>query len=442
MPQKLPPGPRSRLLCSLRMAKDPIACIREWHARYGDTFSFPIFGTQFVMTCDPEIARQIFANRDPSLFGAGVTDNIEPLFGARSILRLADESHNRERKLMLPPFHGEAMRGWAQTMQAIGRRAFSAEGAPVRAMDCAQKTTLEVILRLVFGVNDDERVRRFQAVVEEWSAALDPLFIFLTPLARDWLGLSPYARYRKLSEQVDAMLYEQIAAVRAAPPTHDVLSMLIHARYDDGTAMDDASLRDNLRTLLFAGHDTTAITLAWALHFVHRRPAVYERLQGELDALGPDVEPEALARLPYLGAVIDETLRMRPINGETQRRLAKPWKLGAWDLPAGVTVALSQLLLHYDERHWERPYDFEPARFLGQSPSPSIYSPFGGGNRRCLGATFARYEATIVLGTLLREREFEMLDEEVAWGRGKLILEPMGGIRMRVRPRASRQVTS
>lgn len=436
MLRKLPPGPTGRLRCSLRMAKDPIACIREWHARYGDTFTLPIFGTDYLMTCDPEIVRQVYANRDPGLFGAGTNEAIDPLFGARSILRLSDQHHSRERKLMLPPFHGEAMRGWAKTIQAIGRRAFQVSEAPVLAMDYTRRITLEVILRIVFGVNDEERVRRFQSVLMEWADALDPLFIFVPALARDWLGLSPYARYRKLSEQLDAMLYEQIAAVRAAPKAEDVLSMLIHARYDDGTAMDDLSLRDNLRTLLFAGHDTTAIILSWALHFIHRDRAVYERLRDELDALGPDVEPEALTRLPYLAAVVDETLRMRPISGETQRQLAKPWSLGEWALPAGMTIGVSQLLLHYDERHWDRPHVFDPSRFLGQPPSPSVYSPFGGGNRRCLGATFARYEAMIVLGTVLRDLELEMLDEEVEWGRGKVILEPLGGIRMLVRRRA------
>jgi cytochrome P450 len=416
------------------MAKDPINSVRAWHAAYGDTFTVPMLGVDFVVTCDPELAKQIHGNRDPGLFGAGVTDNIEPLFGARSILRLTDETHNRERKLMLPPFHGEAMRGWARTIQATTRKVFAHAGE-LRAMHHTQQLTLEVLLRVVFGVHDDARVSAFQGAIEAWAAAIDPLFIFVPALARDLLGLSPYARYRKLSERVDAMLYEQIAAVRAAPAGDDVLSMLIHARYDDGTGMDDISLRDNLRTLLFAGHDTTAITLAWALYFVHRQAHVLARLRAELDALGPDVAPEDLARVPYLEAVIDETLRMRPINPETQRTLAKPWRFGAWDLPAGTVVAISELLLHYDPRHWDEPHTFEPTRFLAKHPSPNVYAPFGGGNRRCLGASFARYEASIALATLLREHEFELLDEQVEWGRGKLILEPLGGVRMRVRPR-------
>ncbi len=436
---QLPPGPRGRLRSSIRMLKDPINAIREWHGAHGDTFRVPMFPTDWIMTCDPEIVRQIHNNRDPGLFEAGVTDAIDPLFGARSLLRLADEAHNRERKLMTPPFHGERMRGWARTIADIGRRTFAdTRGGTIRALDHTRRATLEVILRLVFGVRDDARLATFLEAVEAWTDALDPSFIFIPVLARDWLGLSPYARYRRHSERIDVLLREQIAAVRAAPEqADDILTMLVHARYDDGSAMDDASLRDNLRTLLFAGHDTTAILLAWALWFVHRHPAVLSRLRDELDALGPDVEPDALARVRYLGAVIDETLRLRPINPETQRRLARPWRLGAWDLPAGVTLGINQLLLHYDERHWDAPHSFRPERFLGAPPSPAIYTPFGGGNRRCLGATFAGYEAAIVLGTILREFDVEVLDEQVEWGRGKLILEPLSGIRARVRPRSS-----
>jgi cytochrome P450 len=303
-------------------------------------------------------------------------------------------------------------------------------------MDRARRATLEVILRLVFGVRDEARVAAFQASIEAWAAAIQPSFIFIPVLARDWLGLSPYARYRKLSERVDEMLYEQIAAVRTQPPADDVLSMLVHARYDDGTGMDDVSLRDNLRTLLFAGHDTTAIILSWALWFVHRNPAILARLREELDALPPDAEPDALTRISYLNAVVDETLRIRPINSETQRRLAKPWQLGEWHIPAGVTVCINQTLLHFDPDLWDQPEQFNPERFMGQPPSASIYAPFGGGNRRCLGATFARYEAAVVLGTVVREYEFEMLDDEIEWKRGTLILEPMSGVNIRVRPRA------
>lgn len=435
-PTGLPPGPSGTLRATLRFLRDPIAAIRGWHATYGDTFSVPIAGSPWVFTSDAELAREVYANRDPTLFLAGVADTIDPLFGPGSILRLADEAHNRERKIMLPPFHGERMRAWAQTIADTTRRTFDPASGAIRALDLTRRVTLDVILRVIFGVRDDARVAAFHAAIDAWTAAIRPSFIFFPALAHDWLGLSSYARYRQHSERLDRMLREQIAAARADPVgTDDVLSMLVHARYDDGTAMDDQGLRDNLRTLLFAGHDTTAITLAWALWFVLRDPAIRARLQDALDALGPDVDPDALTRVPLLNAVIDETLRYRPINPETQRRLAHPWKLGPWQLPAGVTLGVCQLLLHYDERHWDQPYRFSPDRFLGQPPSPWVYNPFGGGNRRCLGATFARYEAAVVLGTLLREYSFEATDREVAWGRGTLILEPLGGVSLRVRPR-------
>jgi cytochrome P450 len=418
--------------------KDPVAAARGWRATYGKTFRLPMIPTDWLVTCDPELVRAVHANQDPELFCAGVPDSFDLLFGPRSLLRSADTTHGRQRKLMTPPFHAERMQGWARTMADVGRRAFATrlEAESMRALDRARKTTLEVILRLVFGVRDDARVAAFAEAIEAWVASTDPSFIFLPLLARDWLGLSPYARYRKASERVDAMLYEQITATRSKPPTDDVLSMLVHARYDDGTRMDDVSLRDNLRMLLFAGHETSAVMLAWALWFVHRHPAVLARLHDELAALGPDVEPDALSRNAYLNAVIDETLRMRPINSETQRRLAKPWKLGEWELPAGTTIALNLTLLHFEPQLWDRPEQFEPERFLGQPPSPAIYMPFGGGNRRCLGATFARYELAVVLGTLLREYAFELLDEHVEWKRGALVLEPIGGVNLRMRLRA------
>lgn len=434
-PTGFPPGPTGWLRASYRYLRDPINAVRGWHAEYGDTFSVQLASGSWVFTCDPELAREIYANRDPTLFLAGVADTIEPLFGPGSILRLADEAHNRERKIMLPPFHGERMRAWAQTIAETTRRTFDPVSGTIRTLDLTRRVTLDVILRVIFGVRDDARLAAFHAAIDAWTDAISPSFIFFPALARDGLGLLPYARYRQRSERLDGMLREQIAAARADAVGTDVLSMLVHARYDDGTAMDDRGLRDNLRTILFAGHDTTAITLAWALWFVHRDPAIRARLQDELDALGPDVDPDALTRVPFLNAVIDETLRYRPINPETQRRLAHPWTLGPWQLPAGLTLAICQLLLHYDERHWDQPYRFNPDRFLGPPPSPWVYNPFGGGNRRCLGATFARYEAAIVLGTLMREYSFEATEREVGWGRGTLILEPIGGVSLRVRPR-------
>jgi cytochrome P450 len=245
-------------------------------------------------------------------------------------------------------------------------------------------------------------------------------------------GVAPYARYRRASERVEALLREQVARTRAnLDGRMDVLADLLRARYDDGSAMDDQEVCDQLRTLLIAGHETTAITLAWAIYFALRDADVLARLRSELDGLGPSAAPEQLARLPYLGAVIDETLRIRPLSADTARVLARPWQFGEWLLPAGTWVAPSALLVHFDAEVWPDPDVFLPDRFLNARPRPNVFLPFGGGMRRCLGATFAKFEACVILGTLLRERELELLEHDVEWVRA-VLLQPGGGVRIRV----------
>lgn len=437
--KRMPPGPKGRLRCSMRVAKDVVGAMREWQAEYGDTFTLPLMIGDWVVTCEPERVRQIYAMREVDVFEAAAPESSNFLIGANSVLRQAGEQHGHDRKLMMPPFHGERMRAWAGTMAAIGRETFLRGGLdqPMRALDRTRDVTLDVILRVVFGVRDDAKLRRFHVAVHDWAEALDPVLIFMPALQHDWLGLSPYARLRRHAERLDAMLVEQIAQARAATtPGDDMLAMLVAARYEDGGGMDDAKLLDNLRTLLFAGHDTTAILLAWVLELVHRHGDVLARLRSELDVLDDDVQPDAFARLPYLGAVIDETLRYRPIAGDVLRPLARSLEFGPWTLPAGTTIDVCPVLLHHSEALWQQPEEFLPERFLGKAPSPAIYTPFGGGSRRCLGATFARYEAAVVLGTLLREFEFELLGEPAQWRRGKVILEPTSGVPLRMHARA------
>jgi cytochrome P450 family 110 len=270
-----------------------------------------------------------------------------------------------------------------------------------------------------------------------WTNAVRPGFLFVRALQRELFGLSPFARYWRAWQRVDALLLEQIAQTRAetqASPGErgDVLAALVAARYDDGEAMSDESIRDQLRTLLYAGYETSAIVLAWALYFVLRDPEIHERLLAELSTLGADADADAIARLPYLAAVVDETLRMRPVTPDPVRVLSKPAAFGEWRLPAKMAIAPAPTLLHHDPELWPEPERFSPDRFCGVRPSPFVYIPFGGGGRRCLGATFARFEVAIVLATLLREYEFELLDHEVAWGRGLATLQPLGGVRMRV----------
>ncbi len=435
---KLPPGPRGALRPGLCLVFEPIESIREWHRKYGNTFTVNRFGTRIVFTAEPELISQIYGVRDPDLFAAAVPEAIDVLLGKQSLLLLSGNRHHRERKLMTPPFHGERMRGWGEDIARAARHAFAdAKGQELGLVSRTTKATLDVIIRVIFGVGDERTAAKFNDAVTAWTKTVRPWFLFVRALQRDFAGLSIFARYRQASARVDALLMQQIARIRANPGERgDILTLMIQARYDDGSGMSDEAIRDQLRTLLFAGHETSAVVLAWALHFVMRSPTVYRRLIEELDALGPDASAEQIARLPYLVAVIDETLRMRPVTVDVFRLLRKPWRFGDWQLPAGTAVSPAFLLVHFREDLWPEAERFKPERWLsGDRPGPSVYMPFGGGVHRCLGAAFSQFETAIMLGVLLRELEFEPTEREVEWSRGVGVLTPIGGVRMRVGPR-------
>ncbi|HEX3770107.1 MAG TPA: cytochrome P450, partial [Polyangiaceae bacterium] len=211
----------------------------------------------------------------------------------------------------------------------------------------------------------------------------------------------------------------------------DILSLMMAARYDDGSSMTDDEVHDQLLTLLAAGHETTATALAWALYWVHRDPALLRELRGELDALGPDAEPDAVAALELLDAICTETLRLHPIVPDVARKLLAPLTLGEWTIPEGAGVAVVTSLLHGDPKIYPDPDRFDPRRFGKTKPSPFAYTPFGGGSRRCLGAAFALYEMKLVLATILRDWDLELLDRDVKPGRQNITIGPRGGVRMR-----------
>ncbi|MFO7564581.1 MAG: cytochrome P450 [Enhygromyxa sp.] len=428
----LPPGPGGSLWPSYQLIFKPLQAIPAWRERFGPTFTVNRLGIPTVITGDPELIAQIYAAKDPDLYAAAVPEPADVLLGAGSLLLRSGEAHKNERKLMMPPFHGERMRAWAEAIAAAGRRAFARRGN-ARALDLTQQAALEVIIRVIFGVDDEARVRTFADAVLAMTEATRAGFLFSRSLQRDVFGVSPYARFRRAVERLDALLFDQIARTRASLDGRtDVLADLLRARYDDGSSMDDATIRDHLRTLLFAGHETTAVILAWAIYFVHRDPDVLARVRTELETLGPDAGAESLTRLPYLAAVIDETLRIRPISADTVRLLTKPWRLGPWQLEANMAVSAAPLIAHFDPALWPEPHAFRPERFLDEHPRPNVYLPFGGGARRCLGATFARFEASVLLGTLLREHEVELLEREVEWVRAPTTLQPGSGVRIRV----------
>jgi cytochrome P450 len=421
------------LLSTFRILRDPYGWIERWRQRYGDPVTVPTINGTVLMTADPAKAKWIFAHEPDDYAQFGVKA-MAPLLGARSLLVVSGETHRRDRKLLMPPFHGARMRRYADAMAAAARRHFgrAADSGVVRARDVAQDISMEVIIRTVFGVGD-ELVAEFTHAVIAVVESAGPLAFFVPALQRGVGPFSPYARARRRLAALDALLEAQIERVRTDGGGDDILSMLVAARWDDGAAMDDAHIRDELRTLLVAGHETTAIAIAWALDAVHRNPGVLARLREEVDGGSPTD-----AKLPYLDAVGRETLRRWPVLPEVMRVLERPLEFDGTMVPAGHSLGVAIVNIHHRPDLYPEPFAFRPERFLERKYGPHEYMPFGGGHRRCLGAAFAELELRIVLAVAVREFAFELRqDHEPRSVRRNITMGPRGGVPVRVRRRVA-----
>jgi cytochrome P450 family 135 len=379
-----------------RVTAGPYTWMQKRRERYGDVFSshFPFFG-RVVYVADPALIKQVFTG-DPAVFHAGAANAtvLGDALGEHSLLTLDEGRHMSQRKLLLPPFHGESVRRYTQVMAEAAadevarwplRRRF-----PLRPR--MQAITLEVILRAVFGVRDGERMDLFRARIPRLGELSSPLD-WLPFMQRDLGGLTPAARFRKAVAAVDELIYAEIAERRSLPASEDrddVLTLLLGARHEDGSAMTDVELRDELMTLLTAGHETTATGLSWAFERLLRTPRVLARLTSSLD----DDE--------YLDAVVKETLRVRPVVVDVARLLRKDIELGGWRLPAGTLVLPAIAAVHVRPDLYPSPREFRPERFLDGGAESYAWIPFGGGVRRCIGASFAQVEMRVVLREVLR----------------------------------------
>jgi cytochrome P450 family 135 len=362
--------------------------------RYGDVFSshFPFFG-RIVYVADPALIKEVFTG-DPATFHAGEANAtvLGDALGDNSLLTLDEGRHLSQRKLLLPPFHGAAVRRYAEVMAEATAR--EVERWPVgRSFSLRphmQAITLDVILRAVFGVRDGERMDRFRATIPRLGN-LSSVLDWLPFMQRDLGGWTPAARFRKALAAVDELIYAEIAERRSAGEERDdVLTLLLGARHEDGSAMTDVELRDELMTLLTAGHETTATGLSWAFERLLRTPRVMERVLESLD----DDE--------YLDAVVKETLRVRPVIVDVARKLTRDIEIGGWQLPAGTMVLPAIAALHARADLYPSPEEFRPERFLSEGAESYAWIPFGGGVRRCIGASFAQVEMRVVLREVLR----------------------------------------
>ncbi|WP_437878313.1 cytochrome P450 [Sorangium sp. So ce513] len=432
----LPRGPQGRLRTTYKFLARPVEFLFRCADTYGDVFNMPMYNGDVVVAGSPASVQDVMT-APPETFLPYTLKSVASLLGEHSLLMLSGERHRRERKLLTPPFHGDRMRAYAAIMaDTAARRLAEAARAPrAIAQEVMQAISLDVILRAVFGVDEPHRMRAFARAVIAMGDAVTPALAFLPLLQREFGGLGPYARFRRRVEDLEALFREQIARARAAPGD-DILSLMVSARYDDGSAMSDQAIFDELRTLLFAGHETTALALTWALDHVHRHPEVLARLRDEIDALGPEPDPERLAALPYLDAVCKETLRLYPLVTEVPRLVARPFRLGEHELQPGTGVAACILLVHHRPDLYPEPSRFKPERFLERRFSPFEHLPFGGGNRRCIGAAFAMFEMKIVLGTALSAWQLRLLDERPPRPvRRNVTLGPSGGVPIALRAR-------
>lgn len=405
----LPAGPKSPAAIQLmHWIFRPIPFLQDCARRYGDCFTVRLpRNPPFVMFSTPEAVKEIFTG-NPEQLPAGETRAIlRPLVGQHSLLLLDGARHMHQRRLMAPSFHGERMQAYGEVMREITERNIDTwptnQAFPIHTH--MQDITLDVILRTVFGLDEGpEQGRLRECLAEMLTLGANP--IRLIPWFQRLIGVFTKGKQiTQLMQEIDELLYAQIAHRRAASGAsrEDILSLLIEARDEDGQPMSDEELRDEMITMLVAGHETTATSLAWAFHCILDRPDVMEKLQAELRTVigvGP-VEPQHITKLDYLDATIKETQRLHPILPLVGRLLHEPLRIGGQDLPAGVMVAPCIYLTHHRPGLWPEPERFDPDRFVGKRVSPYEFFPFGGGIRHCIGAAFALYEMKIVLAQVL-----------------------------------------
>ena len=441
---KLPPTPQTpKLLQMLEWIVRPMAYMEDCTQLYGDIFTLHL-GEKFapvVFVSSPQANEQILAGDSKDFDAPGESNMIfQPFVGDHSVITLSGTRHRRQRNLLMPPFHGERMRAYGQIISDVTEQVVSEWkiGQPFNVRASTQSIAMRVILRAVFGLNEGERTQKieqlFTELLDKTSSPLSVTMLYFPALRKDLGSWSPWGRFVRLRQQVDKLIYQEIQERREQPDEYrtDILSLLMAARDEAGQPMTDVELRDELMTLLLAGHETTATALAWALYWIHKLPAVREKLLEELDSLGDDLDPGVIFRLPYLNAVCSEALRIYPVAMLTFPRVVRVQRsLCGYELEPGTPVIGSIYLTHRRQDLYPEPEQFKPERFLERQFSAYEYLPFGGGSRRCIGLAFAQFEMKVVLAKMLLRWQITLEDNRVVRPvRRGLVTAPGGGVRI------------
>ncbi|MBW4647981.1 MAG: cytochrome P450 [Kastovskya adunca ATA6-11-RM4] len=421
---KLPNGPKTpQLLRTLKLVARPLEYMDDYAQRYGDFFTVGSQNSPVVYCSNPKAIQELFT-ADSERFEIGKGNRIlRFLLGDKSLLLMDGPQHQRQRRLLMPPFHGDRLRTYNQLICDITAQVTAQweVGKPFPIRLSMQEITLRVILQAVFGLHQGDRYEQLRqllsSLLEAIGSPLSSALLFFPSLQKDWGSLSPWGRFLRQKQKIQQLIYDEIRDRREQGDFSgtDILTLLMSARDQAGQPMTDQELHDELMTLLVAGHETTASALTWALYWTHHLPEVEEKLRCELGTLSDDADKGKISRLPYLTAVCQETLRIYPIAITTFPRILKsPLELMGHDFKAGTVLLPSIYLVHQREDIYPEPKRFQPERFLERQFSPYEYFPFGGSDRLCIGMALAQMEMKLVLATILSRFHLALVDQRPA----------------------------
>jgi cytochrome P450 family 110 len=432
---------------------DPVKYLDKAAKQYPDIFTAEVvgFGDTLVFVNHPQGIEQVLTSQNFAALGAP-NKTFEPILGENGLVILDGERHRRERRLLMPSFHGQRMQSYGELMRSHTEKVLSKIplGQAFSAHHAMLDVSMEVILEAVFGLSSGERYQQIKhkllTMLDTVSSPLTAAFLLFPALQKDVAG-SPWSKFLRLRASLDELIYAEIAERRAQlnPNRIDILQLLMSASYEDGEAMTDKELRDQLITLLLAGHETSASTMAWGLYWIYQHPQVYSKLLKEIETLGENPDPMVVFKLPYLTAVCNETLRMSPVTPMTFPRVVQEEvELLEHRLEPGTVVVAGIYLLHYREDIYPNAKKFKPERFLEKQYSPYEFLAFGAGARRCIGEAFALFEMKLVLFTILSRYKMEYAGKqpEKLARHGGFNLAPASGIKMIITERHTTQKSS
>lgn len=448
-PLSLPPKPKTPTwLTTILWWLWPTQMMDRYQKQFGSMFTLPLTGlVTTIIISDPKIIKEVFTGPpDEFLAGKGNTPML-PILGQGSLFLLDSSEHKRHRKLLLPPFHGSRLGTYADTMRDITTGMI--DKWPLKQkfeiQESLRSSALEIIFRTVFGVEDRQYLDKLTTALNSFLSIVGTLLgaLVLIPYFQIDLGRwSPWGRYKRLRNASDEMIYKHItlrkSELQQGLKKDDVLAMLIQAVDEDGQSLSDQELRDELITMIVAGHETTATTLTWAIEHILSHPTVMNKIQDEIDTVLGDrpVTAEDLSSLVYLDATLREVMRLRPIVAFVSRYLLKPATVGGYNFPAGVRLAPSVYMTHRNPEVYDNPTEFRPERFLDNRPDPYSWLAFGGGNRRCIGSAFAMFEMKIILSTIFQRCSLTLCESKpVAFTRRSITLAPKSGVSISVKTR-------